>query len=173
MFKAKRFFLLMFVIATVLGGCSQQGSGRENLRIQLDENAEKPDLPESLKIDENGIPVLKVYDISSERIEEMNLEEYVMGVVAGEMKNNWPIEALKAQAIAARTYALYQNDNNKILKTDTSDQCYINENEMKNKWGEKYKIYKNKIEQLVNETTGIVMNKNNKLFKSFYFSTYH
>lgn len=67
---------------------------------------EAPKLPESLETDENGVAKLKVYDVSAETIEEMNLEDYLEGVVAGEMKNDWPLEALKAQAILARTFVL-------------------------------------------------------------------
>jgi len=40
-------------------------------------------------------------------VEIMDLDEYVKGVVAAEMSSDWPIEALKAQAVAARTFAVY------------------------------------------------------------------
>lgn len=44
-------------------------------------------------------------------INQLSLEEYVMGVLAGEIPRNWPLEALKAQAIAARTFAvLYRSE---------------------------------------------------------------
>lgn len=36
----------------------------------------------------------------------MKMEEYITGVVAGEMKVDWPIEALAAQAILARTFTI-------------------------------------------------------------------
>ncbi len=55
---------------------------------------------------EDGTPELKVYVVKSESVETMGLEEYVEGVLAGEMKNDWPLEALKAQAILARTFVL-------------------------------------------------------------------
>jgi stage II sporulation protein D len=51
-------------------------------------------------------PRLTVYDIQTKTTKEMNLEDYVAGVVAGEMENYWPVEALAAQAILARTYVL-------------------------------------------------------------------
>jgi len=44
-------------------------------------------------------------------INEIGLEEYIKGVVAGEMGSSWEIEALKAQAVAARTYAIFQMKN--------------------------------------------------------------
>ena len=41
-------------------------------------------------------------------VDEIGLEDYVKGVVAAEVGGNWDSEALKAQAVASRTYALYQ-----------------------------------------------------------------
>src|SRR5208282_6507170 len=49
-------------------------------------------------------------------INEISLEDYVKGVVAAEVGSKWDIESLKAQAVAARTYALYQRLNNVTSK---------------------------------------------------------
>lgn len=54
----------------------------------------------------DGIPLLKVYVKNENLVREMDIETYLEGVLAGEMKNDWPIEALKAQAILARTFVL-------------------------------------------------------------------
>ena len=51
-------------------------------------------------------PMLNVYIVASDQLEPMAVETYLLGVVAGEMPNYWPIEALKAQAILARTFVL-------------------------------------------------------------------
>lgn len=59
-----------------------------------------------LQTNEQGIPVLNVYVTAAEKVERMDVETYVQGVLAGEMKNDWPMEALKAQAILARTFVL-------------------------------------------------------------------
>ena len=50
--------------------------------------------------------MLKVYVEAENLVREMDVETYLEGVVAGEMKNDWPMEALKAQAILARTFVL-------------------------------------------------------------------
>ena len=63
-------------------------------------------LPPGIATDEDGTPTLEVYVTEEETISSMGIETYVMGVVAGEMKNDWPLEALKAQAILARTFVL-------------------------------------------------------------------
>ena len=63
-------------------------------------------LPEKLQSDEQGVPVLRVYDVKTRRVSEMSIEEYLPGVLAGEMRGDWPMEALRAQAILARTFVL-------------------------------------------------------------------
>ena len=104
-------------------------------------------------------------------VQELDLEEYIIGVVAGEMPASFETEALKAQAVASRTYAMYQKEiAGAGLKTTTDDQVYINENEMRQKWESDYDIYYNKIKKAVLDTEGLVMQQNNKLFKSFYFA---
>ena len=61
--------------------------------------------------------------------ETMNLEEYVVGVVAGEMPASFEMEALKAQAIASRTYALYRKTTTQSdeydLTDNTNTQVYL------------------------------------------------
>ncbi|MBQ3020841.1 MAG: stage II sporulation protein D [Bacilli bacterium] len=101
---------------------------------------------------------------------EIPLENYIIGVVAGEMPASFEVEALKAQAVASRTYAMYKIELNKELEATTDDQVYITQNEMKEKWGNDYNKYYNKIKNAVNETKNLVMIKDNSLFKSFYFS---
>ena len=98
------------------------------------------------------------------------LEKYIISVVACEMPALYEEEALKAQAIASRTYALYQRDINNVSLTK-QDQCYNTKEQMKEKWQSDYEKYYERIDKAVKETTSLVMNIDNKLFKSFYFST--
>lgn len=63
-------------------------------------------IPEKLTKNDAGVPILNVYQTDEEAIAEMDLETYLEGVLAGEMKDDWPMEALKAQAILARTFVL-------------------------------------------------------------------
>lgn len=60
-------------------------------------------------------------------VDRTGLEAYLMGLVNGEISSGWPMEAVKAQVVAARTYALYRMSRSSgiyDLKTDTSDQVY-------------------------------------------------
>lgn len=114
---------------------------------------------------------IKVKINKNNKIEELNLEDYIVGVVAGEMPASFEKEALKAQAIASRTYALYQKEiSNNVLEITTDDQVYNTIDEMKEKWSEDYEEYYKKIKDAVTETKYMIMKKNNKLFKSFYFA---
>ena len=70
----------------------------------------------------------------------LQLEDYVKGVVAAEMPVTFHEEALAAQAIAARTYALKVTDNgNKPIAADVSAQVFASEEERKKRWGKDFK----------------------------------
>src|SRR5690625_3539642 len=76
-------------------------------------------------------------------IEKVDLEQYVLSVVASEMPAEFEIEALKAQAVAARTYVvnhlLHQNEEENALISDTTEhQVYKNDDELKTIWGKDY-----------------------------------
>lgn len=110
-------------------------------------------VPEKIDLSlDNEEPVLKVYDTETKQIKEMELEEYLKGVLAGEMYNDWPIEALKAQAVIARTYTLYYLSNlqSKYAGADISND--VTEAQAYNA----SKINDN-IKKAVEETRGIII----------------
>lgn len=101
----------------------------------------------------------------------LDLENYVIGVVAGEMPALFQDEALKAQAVAARSFVLSkEKDGNYVVSASTSDQVFLTSYEMKEKWQNDYDEYYNKILNAVKKTTGEVLTKDNKILKAFYFS---
>lgn len=101
----------------------------------------------------------------------LDLENYVIGVVSGEMPALFQDEALMAQAVAARSYVLSkEKDGNYVVSASTSDQVFLTSYEMKEKWQNDYDEYYNKILNAVKKTTGEVLTKDNKILKAFYFS---
>ncbi len=99
--------LLILLAMILLGGCAKEGGAEAGTKTPREsETPKKPPLPDKLKTDQAGIPLLRVYQVDEEQTVEMDLETYLLGVLAGEMKNDWPLEALKAQAILARTFVL-------------------------------------------------------------------
>ena len=103
--KRMAWIAALATLAMVLSGCMEDGREPESWRLNQ-KSANAPEIPEKVRIGEDGLPVLSVYDVKEGALTEMDVERYVAGVVAGEMKNDWPEEALKAQAILARTFVM-------------------------------------------------------------------
>ena len=114
-----------------------------------------------------------VKNTKNDMINEMPLEDYIIGVVAAEMPASFEVEALKAQAIASRTYALYKmasNDKDYDVVTDVSNQSFITLEEMKNKWGSDYNKYYDKIKMVVESTKDLVMTYEGEIIEAYYFA---
>ena len=116
------------------------------------------------------------YSINTYKVSDINkvkLENYVIGVVAAEMPATFSLESLKAQAVAARTFAYKKIINNKLtfdnLVSDKG-QSYISQETMKNKWENKYDEYYEKISNAVLSTKGEVITYNGEVINSYYFS---
>ena len=110
---------------------------------------------------------------SSGDIESVPLEEYVVGVVAGEMPVSFELEALKAQSVASRTYVMRRlggNDDYDVVDT-VSNQVYLDDNELKEKWKDNYVSYINKVRQAVNETSMECLEYDGELIDAMFFST--
>lgn len=114
---------------------------------------------------------INIYKVSN--IDKAKLENYVIGVVAAEMPATFSIEALKAQAVAARTFAYKKIINNKLnfdnLEIDKG-QAYITNEEMKKNWGSKYNEYYNKISSAVLSTKEEIITYNDEAINAYYFS---
>lgn len=147
--------LLVLSIGIMLQGCMQMEIGNTSDDKIFEENGVEaaPQIPEKLTGTEGETPRLKVYDTSIEEISEMDIETYIMGVVAGEMKNDWPLEALKAQAILARTFVLKfcQDKDSKYKGADIST-------DIEEAQAYSYENINDRVKQAVEETRGLVMN---------------
>ena len=106
--------------------------------------------------------VLKV--LVGEHVEEMDLGTYLVGVVRAEMPASFQIEALKAQAVAARTYTLYKiqtggnhGEEADICTDSTCCQAYISLEQAMSNWGDEGEQNEAKIESAVTDTDGQVI----------------
>lgn len=118
--------------------------------------------------------VIRVKKNSDGKIINVPLEEYVIGVVAGEMPASFNSEALKAQAVASRTYALnraFLNKNDYDVTDSTQNQVYISYDDMKIKWKNNYESNLSKIKEAVLSTKGEVVLYQNNLIDALFFST--
>ena len=100
----KRYLLIVLVLVVTLAisGCTM-----------LDQTQKKPE-PAPLaqpptpakQVVQGNEPDIMVFMHETNEKKTMKMEEYITGVVAGEMKSDWPVEALAAQAILARTFTI-------------------------------------------------------------------
>lgn len=102
---------------------------------------------------------------------QTSLEDYVIGVVGAEMPAEFNTEALKAQAVAARTYALKKTSSGGTISATISDQAYNTVNELKAKWGNSFNKYYEKIKNAVSATKGQVLTYNGAYIEALFFST--
>lgn len=94
------------------------------------------------------------------------LEEYLVGVIAGEMPVSFELEALKAQAVASRTFVLSRHLN---VDNTTNSQVYLTTQQMQDKWGKNYLKNKQKIEKAIEQTKYKVMTYNNNYISALFF----
>lgn len=108
---------------------------------------------------------------SNGSIVTMELEQYLIGVVSAEMPASFNIEALKAQAVLARTYALKSIESGKVLTDTVSTQRYMDDNELREYWKNNFNTYYNKIKSAVDSTSNLVLKYNNNYIEALYHST--
>lgn len=135
-----------------------------------------PDLDKELA---TGLTV-KFLNVKTHKVTTMPLEQYLVGVVAAEMPAEFAEEALKAQAVAARTYTVKRmfsygakpadiHPDAEICNDPTHCQAWIDDEEMKSRWGTlKYLVYRNKIVRAVKGTRGQVITFNNTVIEPVY-----
>lgn len=126
-------------------------------------------------------PVVNIYDKDSGKIVQMNVEEYLVGVVSAEMPASFDEEALNAQAVAARTYTArklktYGGSGCKshakadICTDSTCCQAYDSPANRKKKWGNP-DYYENRIREAVLFTQGELVVYNDEPIEAFFHST--
>ncbi|MBQ2752865.1 MAG: stage II sporulation protein D [Firmicutes bacterium] len=108
--------------------------------------------------DRQAEKIVEATDVKEDGYNFDELEDYVKGVVAAEMPAQFNDEALKAQAVCARTYAIHymeENDSNEIPYDIYQAYCTVND--MREKWGNDFEKYYSKISSAVEVTRGQIM----------------
>lgn len=108
-------------------------------------------------------------------ITEMDLDEYLLGVVSAEMPADYDIEALKAQAVVARTYTLYtiihsnKHGDGTICTSSSCCQAWLSKDDRMDSWDEDVRESNwNKIEEAVYSTAGEVIEYNGEFIDAFF-----
>lgn len=141
-----------------------------NIIEKKNENVEQYNYKEYNKI--------KLLHKKDKKIEEIPLDEYLLGVVSAEMPANFEQEALNAQALVARTYTIYSIKRNKnkhegadICDSSTCCQAWISKEDRLARWNEDVREeYWNKIVKAVNTTKGKVITYNGDVIDAFFHS---
>ncbi len=117
---------------------------------------------------------IKLLHHKTGEVEDIALDTYLFGVVSAEMPADYELEALKAQAVVARTYTIYKIENKKHENADICDdstccQAWVSKEERLARWEEDKKESNwKKIEQCVNETKGKIITYENKPINAFF-----
>jgi stage II sporulation protein D len=130
----------------------------------------------------SGTSTVRLYLHQENKIKKIQLEDYLIGVVAAEMPAEFPLDALKAQAVAARTYAVKRMiaggiDNPMHEGADLCDdhrhgQAWLSREELKERWGTlRYYNYFYKVKTAVDETRGEVLTYQGQLIDPAYHSS--
>lgn len=101
-------------------------------------------------------------------IKKVLLDDYLLGVVAGEMPASFDIEAIKAQVVASRTFVY-----SRLLSVDntTNTQVYLSDEQMLKSWDDHYKEYKEKIQKAIQDTKGEIMTYNGECISALFYSS--
>lgn len=119
--------------------------------------------------------VVRVKREATGEIVSVPFEEYIKGVLAGEMPVSFDKEALKAQAVAARSYVLKKIEDSAASEYDVVDtvmnQVYLDDVYLKETWKDTFDEKNNKLKEVIAETRGEYLTYNGEVAEAFFFST--
>lgn len=126
--------------------------------------------------------IVRLYVHDENKIQQLQLEDYLVGVVAAEMPAAFPEEALKAQAVAARTYVVKRmgaggvtnptHPGADICDDHTHGQAWLSRENLKSRWGVvDYYQYYYKVKKAVDETAGQVLTWGDELIDPVYHAS--
>ena len=131
----------------------------------------------AIPISEDSDDVFLIKDEQSGEIERVSERDYIIGVMAGEMDPDSHKEALKAQAVAAYTYALYKRNARlekgyeyDLSSGHSSDQEYLKKSEQVALWQDQYSQKREILESIANEVYGIAITFGGKPILAVYHS---
>ena len=172
-------FIILFFILPIIFTITPKAETEEVVSNIENVTQEQPEQEvETTIYDYQKYKTIKLFHSGSGQIEELPIDEYLYGVVSSEMPANYEAEALKAQAIVARTYTIYQIMNNSgkhpgadICDNSSCCQAWISKDERLSKWApEEAESNWNKIVDAVNSTSGKIITYQNKPINAFFHS---
>ena len=169
------FVLVCFLIPVVL---TKKTGKQVNTNIYVNEQNNSEVAENTAEYNYNKYNTIKLLHTKTQEIEEIKLDEYLYGVVSAEMPASFEKEALKAQAVVARTYTIYKIENNEgkhgeanICDDSSCCQAWISKEDRFAKWEESSREANwNKIVEAVESTKGKYITYEGKPINAFFHS---
>ena len=164
------FIGLLFVIPIMFSVFNQIGPLDMTVESADKTTDSKPVDSSETTNDSNALETVTVFRVEDETYDEIPLEEYIIGVVSGEMPASYDEEALKAQAVAARSYTTKKIEAEGKMYDSVKHQVYLDEAQLKERWGDNYDKYHQKITDAVLATAGEVIYYEDEVIEPLYFA---
>ena len=174
------FIIIIFIIPALLTKRTSTTSSEEEKNNQLQtinqEEKQTIETETSSKYNYNKYGTITLLHKKTGEIEQVNLDDYLCNVVSAEMPATFEQEALKAQAIVARTYTIYKilnkkHDNADICDDSTCCQAWISKEDRLERWEESQRESNwEKISKAVKDTSGKIVTYENKPIDAFFHS---
>lgn len=171
------FILIIFIIPALLTRRTLPVNSNEKISNQEEQNVENQiQTSNQNEYNYSKYGTISLLHKKTGEVEQVNLDEYLCNVVSAEMPANYEIEALKAQAIVARTYTIYKILNKKHDTADICDdstccQAWISKDDRLARWEESQRESNwQKIVSAVNDTKGKIITYDDKPIDAFFHS---
>ena len=173
------FFCIVILIPSICTKQKRQAENISDIDVSTNENKEEISNEEGYpKYDYTKYATIKLYHNKTGEIEEVPIDEYLYGVVSSEMPVNYELEALKAQAVVARTYTIFQITHSKgkhgdadICDNFACCQAWISKEDRIVKWSEsEAEANWKKIMNAVDSTQGKVITYQGNVIDAFFHS---
>lgn len=168
------FILICFVTPAILTRRTVNTISQENTNIENQQSQQDKENEQNYQYSKYG--TITLLHKKTGNTEQVNIDDYLCNVVSAEMPVDFEIEALKAQAIVARTYTIYKILNKKHENADICDdstccQAWISKEDRLARWEEsKRENNWQKINDCVNSTKGKIITYNNHPINAFFHS---
>lgn len=165
---------ICFILPALLTRQEVKTSTTNENNIEVEQNNTQNEENNKNEYDYQKYGTIKLLHKSTGEVEEIPIDTYLCNVVSAEMPADYEIEALKAQAIVARTYTIFKAQNPKHENADICDdstccQAWVSKEKRFERWEEqKRESNWQKIETAVNETAGKIITYERKTNKCIF-----
>lgn len=171
------FILICFVVPAMLTKRTSSTIAQEDTNSEIQQNTESTtNQEETQNYEYSKYGTITLLHAKTGETEQVNLDDYLCNVVSAEMPADYEVEALKAQAIVARTYTIYKILNKKHETADICDdstccQAWISKDDRLARWEESNRESNwQKICDCVNSTKGKIITYDNQPIDAFFHS---